>query len=481
MTGKLSNLARTLNVTTVAIALLVGGAHQFAWSSQDQPEYQISEGQISVQPKARDLINIYLEEKQWNEGENVKPDGSKFFLAVGVGVINGRRDSSNYITSREIAFRKAFLDAQKSMAQFLESDVSASVLSMYSEPSELREQTRIDELTLEGMSLQAAKRQVAALNADIQEHAQYQSESTAANEAQRLLNKEIDDRLKKAGFDPSKPIEEQELNKILTSSEFKSSMQVVANTRLAGMQVFRSVEALPDGNQGEIGVVTIYSEKLHALANAMFSGQLSLVPTGMPKERLINQIPKDVKILLPTFGVTAKMDENGQMALIGYGQSGARTSSTNAINAASSKARLAAIEQIRFFAGAMAKTMENKNNSETMDELSDNTINVVTDDSYEQKIEVFAKSLKISGLSQIYTWNTKHPLTGHYIAGSVVVWKPSSAAMAVKTKNKLDAVPVANPGAGSASSRKPAASVLKPENAKKGSHLGAGAEGSDDF
>lgn len=479
MTGEHTFLNYVLRTMAVATALTCGSVHQFAWSAQDAPEYQVSEGQVAEAPKASSLINDFLQSKNWVEGENVKPNGSKFFVAVGVGAINGRRDSANYITSREIAFRKAFLNAQKNMAQFLEADVSASLSSSYSEPSAAREQDRIEQLTREGITLQAAKNQVAALNADVQEHARYKSESTAGNEAQRLLNAEIDARLRKAGFDPSQTIEQQQLQRILTSSEFKSAIQVVANTRLAGMQVFKSFEVLHEGNQGEIGVVAIYSEKLHALANAMFSGQLSLVPTGTPKDKLIDQIPKDPSALLPTFGVTAKMDENGQLALVGYGQAGARSASTNAINAAASKARLAAIEQIRFFAGAMAKTMESKQSSESMSELATNSINVATDDSYEAKIEVFAKSLKLNGLSQLYSWNTKHPLTGHYIAGSVVVWKPSSATMAMSTKKQLDAEPKANGGA--SSSRLPTSPALKPENAKKGAFRASGVEGSDDF
>ena len=479
MNGKHSTFNQSFYALAIASALAIGGWHSTAWSADGSPEYQVTEGQVSDAPKARNLINTFLESKKWSEGENVNTNGSKFFVAVGVGVINGRRDSSNYVTSRDIGFRKAFLDAQKSMAQFLEADVSASLSSSYAEPTAAREQARIDELTRDGMAMQAAKNQVAALNADIQEHARYKSESTAANEAQRLLNAEINSRLKKAGFDPNKPVEQQELQKILMSSEFKSAMRVVANTRLAGMQVFKSFEVLPEGNQGEIGVVAIYSEKLHALANAMFSGQLNLVPIGMPKDKLINQIPKDPKVLLPTFGVTAKMDENGQLALIGYGQAGARSDSTNAINAAAKKARLAAIEQIRFFAGAMAKTMEDKGASESMKELANKNIDVVTDDSYAEKIEVFAKSLKINGIQQIHTWNIKHPLTGHYIAGSVVAWKPSSAAVAISTKNKLDSVPLANQGASAA--KRPTVPALKPENAKKGAHTADGAEGSNDF
>ena len=114
-----------------------------------------------------------------------------------------------------------------------------------------------------------------------------------------------------------------------------------------------------------------------------------------------------------------------------------------------------------------------------MNELADKNIDVATDDSYAEKIEVFAKSLKINGLSQIYSWNTKHPLTGHFIAGSVVAWKPSFAAMAVSTKNMLDAVPQANQG--SANVKRPAELVFKPANAKKGAHTASGAEGSNDF
>lgn len=483
MTGNGMNSAlRKQGAGANLLALCLVGTMTYAFScsviAETTPAYEITEGQVAEAPRVRDLIDEYLAKKGWEEGPNVKGKGGsakKFFVSVGVGTIAARRDSAGYVSSRFNAFQKAFIAAQRDMVQFLESEVSASVESSYMEPSAVREQQRIDELTSQGMALQAAKVQAKALASDAQDYAKFQSGATAATQAEKLLRFEIDKKLKAAGFDPNQPVEQQQLASILSSKEFQSSVRIVANSRVAGMQVFKAFEVLPEGNQGQIGVVAIYSERLHNLANALFSGNEGLVPEGAPRKSLKQQIPMDEAVLLSTFGVTAKVDENGQLALVAYGQAGARTESSRSITAAERKARTAAIQQIRFFAGAMVKTLETADNAESMQELSSGTVDVVTDDSYEESIKVSAEALKISGLKTIHRWDMKHPLTGHYIAGNVVSWSPSASALGKSMKNDMNAAPQKSSGSSPSNQGGVAA------GGKTGVMTSEGAEGSEDF
>ena len=461
------------------VAMIIGVGISVAPShGQSTPAYEITEAATVQALRVTDLINDYLNSKGWSEGENAMGSGSSrktFFVAVGVGTIAARRDSGGYVSSRYNAFQKAFLAAQKDMVQFLEADVSAAVASSYSEPSAAREQERLDTLMREGMTLEAAKAQVGALSADIEEYAQFQSGATAATQAEKLLRFEIHNALRERGFDPNQPVDQQQLASILTQEQFQSAVRIVANSRVAGLQAFKIFEVLPEGNQGQIGVVAIFSDRLHNLANALFTGNYDLVPEGAPRKPLKEQIPLDEKALLSTFGVTAKVDENGQLALVAYGQAGAKTESSRSLSAAEEKARVAAIAQIRFFAGAMVKTLEETASSETMMELSSGIVDVVTDESYEEKIEVFAGPMKISGLKTIHRWNTKHPLTGHFIAGQVVAWQPSSAQLAKEMKQQLNGASSSSPTNETAQSSQPAV------DGKAGSFTSQGAEGSDDF
>ncbi len=482
MTGKETIIRQLIswgNFWRSVVAVIIGAGITAAPSyGQSTPAYEITEAATVQAPRVSDLIDDYLNSKGWSEGENVTGSGSSqktFFVAVGVGTIAARRDSADYVSSRYNAFQKAFLAAQKDMVQFLEADVAAAVANSYTEPSAAREQERLDTLRREGMVLEAAKAQVGALSADIQEYAQFQSGVTAATQAEKLLRFEIDNALRERGFDPNQPVDQQQLASILTQEQFQSAVRIVANSRVAGLQSFKVFEVLPDGNQGQIGVVAIFSDRLHSLACALFTGNEDLVPEGAPRKPLNEQIPLDEKALLSTFGVTAKVDENGQLALVAYGQAGAKTESSRSLSAAEEKARVAAIAQIRFFAGAMVKTLEETANSETMTELSSGIVDVVTDESYEEKIEAFAAPMKISGLKTIHRWNTKHPLTGHFIAGQVVAWQPSFAKLAKEMKQQLNGAPSSTSSNETAQNSQPAV------DGKAGSFTAQGTEGSNDF
>ena len=153
---------------TVSAALLLSGSFALNSNASASPAYEISEGEVSDAPSVRDLIDNYLDSKGWTEGDNDK-NGKKFFVAVGVGTIAARRDSPSYISSRSNAYQKAFVSAQRDMVQFLESEISASIESSYSEPSDAREKARIEELTNQGLALQGAIAQVSALSADVQD------------------------------------------------------------------------------------------------------------------------------------------------------------------------------------------------------------------------------------------------------------------------------------------------------------------------
>lgn len=480
-------------LTILTVSILAVSSEQLLYAAESSGtipiEYKITEPKIANGPKVIDLITEFLAQNKWSEGMNSElKDGNKktFFIAVGVGTIAARRDSPDYISSRTNAFKKAFLTAQKNLVQYLEADIKASMQLDYKEPSASREQARIEELTANGMALQAAKAAAQALKNDVSDKLPYQVMTTAAAQGERLLTHELNKKIKAAGFDPDKPVESQVIQKILKTEEFKHDVEVVANARVAGLKAFKTFEVLREGQQGEIGVVAIYSERLHALANALFSGNTALVPIDAPRSPIQEQIPSDTQILMGTFGVDAKVDENGQMTLVAYGQAGAKSDSSRSQEAADAKAKLDAMSAIRFFAGAMVQTLESAKQAETMTELEANTINSKIDESYENSIKATMDQLKISGMTTIKRWRERHPLTGHYIAGQVVTWQPSAADVAVKMKNKLASAPPKNPGAESKKSNTNPNSIGEAKTNSgvrelQGSHQTEGAEGSRDF
>lgn len=461
----------------------------FGWpmTATATTEYQIpNDNAVLMAPSATDSIYDLLNQKNWAEGKNYKnpeEQKGKFFLAIGVGVIAERRDADGYIESRNNAFDKAYLQAKKSLAEFMEAEISASLSSFYEEPSDVREQARIDQLMRDGLALEAARTQAAAINTDIGKVAtKYDSATlaTAGTQAEMLVIADINKALIDKGFDPTKPVAQAEIQKILSQENFQKSITVAANARIAGAQVYKSFEVLPESNQGEIGVVLIYSDKLHNLANAIYSFNFENLPRDAPRDFLKNQIPTDPNVLMATFGVNMKIDENGQPALIAYGQSGAKTSSTRSMNAAYNKAIANAQALIRFFAGEIVKSGVNKDNSESMTELENSTVLVSQDDSYIEEISSVADTLKINFSPPLHRWRTQHPLTKHIIAGVVISWTVADAEMgrAMKTKNAV--APPKNTG-NTPSQQLSDESTQDITNGKSGSSTSAGASASDDF
>ena len=254
-------------------------------------------------------------------------------------------------------------------------------------PSESREKERIERLTREGMALQAAKEQVKALSTDAEKYSGeigIKSLATAGAQAERLLNSELDRELIKRGFDPDQPVEEQTLKEIIESEQFKRAITSAAKARLVGVQAYRTFEIIPSSGKGEIGVVAIFSQRLEAVANSLFSGNSDIIPVGTPKAALKNQIPTSNKALITTFGAQVKRDETGQFAIVAYAQQGPKSKSTLAKKTAYKKAALIAKSQIRFFAGEIMAIQESLDQSENITEFADETSQTNFDDSYQE-------------------------------------------------------------------------------------------------
>ena len=406
-------------------------------------EYEVinETGLDDVSPDAYAKIEDFLSTKGWSQGVNKNTKtGKTFFISTGTGIISSDRDSKNFISSRQNAFDKAMLEAKKELTTFLEQEIGSTLSNERSSPSETREKERIERLTREGMALQAAKAQAESLSADAENYSESKgvlSLATAGIQAERLLNAEIDRELKNRGFDPDQPVEEQLIKKILESEKFKRAITAAAKARLVGVQAYRTFEIIPSSGRGEIGVIAIYSSRLEAVANSLFSGDSSIVPVGTPKESLKNQIPKNKTALITTFGTQVKRDETGQFAIVAYAQQGSRTKSKLSEKSAYKRAALVAKSQIRFFAGEIMAVRESLEQSENITEYADESSQTDFDESYSEHVNAVAKNLNISGIKTLFRWKTSHPLTGHVIIGVVVSWSASEMDFARETKKRL--------------------------------------------
>lgn len=425
---------------TLLAALAAATAFCAAYAQESSPEDAVANESAVERKTVQDIVSEYLSSKGMTEGENTKKDGSSYYVAVGFGVIQAPLDSRSYGDSRVNAYNKAMLDAKAKMAEYLELAIRTETEHDYAEGNfGGNEEAERDELSI-------------------------------GSKIKRLVVAKLDDALRAEGLDPDaadRAARERVAKKQLNGDLYKKAISAAARAEITGMQVMCSFEGVPAGEKGQIGVVAVWSPKLQAMARSLSLG--GKLPSGVGKRPIKDQIPADKEVLLSTFGVQQKIDENGNLVLIGFGQAGAVSDSPTSANAARNKAKMQAMAAIREFAGESVAVETAALNAESVEEFENAAESYEDVSAYRQNVEAVAKSLKISGIATMKNWECRHPLTGKTIYGAVCSWSPDSAARAQSMKRSMDAA------AGPGSVRAP-----QPVATPNGSLQGRGADADED-
>ena len=426
---------------TILAALVAATAIGAARAQEASPEDAVANEAAVERKSVQDVVDEYLSSKGITEGENTKKDGSAYYVAVGYGVIQAPLDSRGYADSRINAYNKAMLDAKAKMAEYLEIAIRTETEHDYAEG-----------------------------NVGGNEEAE-RDETSIGAKLKRLVVAKIDDALRAEGLDPDaadRAARERVAKKQLNSDLYRKAISTAARAEITGMQVMCSFEGVPSGEKGQIGVVAVWSPKLQAMARSLSHG--GRLPSGVGKRPIKDQIPADKEVLLSTFGVQQKIDENGHLVLVGFGQAGAATDSPQSANAARNKAKMQAMAAIREFAGESVAVTTDAINAESVEEFENAAESYEDVSAYSQKVKAVAESLKISGIATIKNWEAKHPLTGRMVYGAVCSWSPESAARAQSMKRAMDS---AASGAGAGATPQPVANP-------NGSLQGQGTEADED-
>ncbi len=341
-----------------------------------------------------DMMDEYLNAKGWSEGRNRKGTGT-FFVALGRGIIQAQPGAPNYIDSRVNAYNKAMLAAKSAMAEYLETEIK----------------TFTKEQAAEGNVAESVIGKVA-------------SEDEAATKA-------VFGALKQAAKEAA------DAGKTVNLETYEKLISTYAKAQVLGMQACCTFEGIPkDAGKGEIGVIAIWSPKLHAMARCISSG--GKPPAGIGGKPIREQIPEDKLALLSTFGIQQRIDENGDLVIVAFGQAGAISASAMSAKAAEDKARMNALAAIREFAGESVAVATDFLNAESAAELENAAETYENDSGYAQRITAEAEALAISGVSTVKRAMAKHPLTGQTVAMVVCAWCPRQAAEARKIKSAVE-------------------------------------------
>ncbi len=248
-----------------------------------------------------------------------------------------------------------------------------------------------------------------------------------------LAEKTLDKALEKLDpdYDPAKyEGKSSEELQVITEDLFKRQIKTVAMGTLIGVTPLYSAEG--DSGEGEYQVLVgvIWSPKLNRLAMSLFNDEYN-IPKVKPGKRLSEQIPANDLTLLSTVGTRIVIDENGEYAVLAYGQAQPRRTGPGRKQAALHQAKQIAANRARAQLVNFIREGMTLKDSEIAQELSrefsDMTFGTETVRNYQKKINGKKVKVKLSGLRVLKEWSFAHPSTGQQVAGAVLSWSPASA------------------------------------------------------
>lgn len=405
---------------TALCAVFAGYAE--AQDSAPAPE-AVTQEKCAIDEKDVDaMMDEYIASKGWHEGLNVK-NGKAFFVAKGTGVIQAPLNHPKYIDSRVNAFNKAMLEAKKAMVEYMKVMIGSVTLKEYGEG--------------------------AAVSPEPTE------EQKLEDKLQQLLYAKINKDLAAQGIDPIKdPVQaKKELGKMLNSEVYLKIVASAAEAMVVGMQACCTFEGTPKSGKGEIGVVAIHSDKLQRMAFSLATGVP--VPRVAGKSPIAAQVSSDPSVLMSSFGVQQRIDENGDLVLVGFGQAGGVSESKMSARGAKSCARQNAMAAIREFAGEQVAVATVAVEAESAEEFASGAEVYMNESAFAERIAAVADAMNIEGIAPLRNMSAKHPLNGRTVYVCAVTWSPKQAMMARRLKQS-GANPVApnaqNGSAGGAAS-----------------------------
>jgi hypothetical protein len=204
----------------------------------------------------------------------------------------------------------------------------------------------------------------------------------------------------------------------------------VAAARCTGIKALASFEQNPASGQGQVGIVTVWTEKLHAVADAIVTNQWDLIPKGEPGKKIQDHIPDDKRTLLTTYGTQLVRDERGEYVLLAYAQAQPRTKNQQSIDSAYEVAKTRGMGLIRSFMGEAVETNRQLLDAEVSTVFADEGTRYQEDSSFQRSIRAVGEALPISGMTVAHEWETLHPSNNGPVVGVVMQWKVDSARIA---------------------------------------------------
>lgn len=343
--------------------------------------------------KATEMAQQFVISKGWSIGE---PMADGRFVAIGLGTIEAKPDHPNFQNSRRVAFSSAMLDAKKQIARYYAASISRGIKESYGKPAIVNENEKLSE-----------------------------DPNSLKNKALKLLHAKIDQQLAKVGIALESPEAEKAVEKLVASSTFSDVINATAQAEIGSLVAAKTIE---DGSY--IAVVAYYSDATKSLQAAMLGkGAAPTAARGVSITTYLDGL--SIADLYSTHGVQLRADQNGEIVALSYSQAVAENKSPLAYKIAKEEAELAALGNLRSYAGENIITdaaSELYQSAKQLEDLS-GAVQQITDtkSSLNSSISAKAEALKFPGIMPAKSWQTVDSRSGKAIYGNVSVWKLSSA------------------------------------------------------
>jgi hypothetical protein len=417
---------------------------------------------VVAQEDAEESAKKYLSEKGWSIGRNGASE-TGFIVVIGKGPIVAG-DAGSFDQRRRQAAKEAVLQAKKAMVQYLAAEVETSTRLKYAEGT-----PPMDDIAA---ATSVAPKQPGALA-----------------KVKAILDHELDKQLKARNIDPSLKTPEERAKaeeavkkaakQVLGTTQFKDAVMIAAEHELSGLQAFRTFESAGSGGTGKVAVVCVYSKKSADLQKALLG--LGSAPSGVPQQSITKWAEgSGADVLLYTHGVQVRTNEKGEVVLVAFGQSTPAGKSERLLDAASKKAKVQAMGELRRFMGELVKTAESDMEASSYTDFADDTSEFKSEAQYEEEIVTKGASLKMPGVLEAWSWTKQHPQSDRPTKGCVLVWAVSEALEANALRDRLKAAGGASGGAGISTKRPAATAAPTPKAPASGQpSSGSGAEGEE--
>ncbi len=396
----------------------------------------------------------YIDNKGWSEGENTRK-GKSFYVGVGIGSSGASMQQVSYIDSIQNAFIRAQMNAKTDMAESQAKQITSEISNEFVQS--FKEGVKpVDIIT----------------NNDLE--AQNYDDLSVYQKMKLLIHQKLNESISKENKDKVGENErelQREIDGILSQNVFRDSIEATAASNIRGMKVvYSNLSAKPNSNKTNVCNVVVWSENFVKYADAMTTGNFSVLNNPKKKKKPLKEQVKKGDALMVTFGTFMDRDENGDMAILSYAQSGIKSSTSNSQQAAIRTAKLKAERAIIQFRSENVEVQEKINNFEITTEKANGMIDTYTEENIDRRQRASASGT-LQGSTVIHRWVKKHPVTSRAVAGVVVAWSPSAANFAKSMKETLEKQPNSS---GSSSTYQ----IIEPEEYDSGS---SGGDDEDDF